>query len=519
MILVKVLKRGIIASLITVTWITVGCTTVGPNYTEQDRTRIQTWETDLYGQLGTNQGQNEADLRFWWRVFEDPVLDRLIELARAENSSLQIAGLRILESRAVAGIAGAARSPQVRQTNGAITYVNTQRSNNRDQDVLNYQAGLAAGWELDFWGKYQRGIEAADAAFMASVANQQNAQVLLVAQVADLYYAYRTTLLRIQIAQHNATIQKRSFEMTERLYKSGQESELDLQQAYTQYMATLSSIPGLEITRAQLRNGLCVLLNRAPGNLPELDKGIQKLPVLDPLAIDAIPAKLLLRRPDVRAAAWAVAAQSAKIGLVEADLYPSISLLGSLGWSGNSLTRTSNAVTLGIGPSLKWNIFDGGLIRNNIRIEDARLQQAIEGFQYSLLSAAQEIDNAAIKVIKTTEQKTPQKASTKAAYRSLELANSRYREGYVNFQRVIDAQRATAVQAERELLNDSNHISAVISLYKSLGGGWVDMPMADLIRESTRNTMETRTNWGDLLSEPLPDGTTIPANTEELENE
>ena len=516
MIVVKVLERGIIASLIAVALTAVGCTTVGPDYAEPDSTRIQAWESDLYGQLGTSQGQNEVDLRFWWRVFKDPALDRLIDLARAENSSLQIAGLRMLESRAVAGVAGAARYPQVRQTNGAITYVNTQRSGTPDQDVFNYQAGLGGGWELDFWGKYQRGIEAADAAFMASIANQQNAQVLLVAQVADLYYAYRTTLLRIKIAQSNETIQKRSFEITQRLYKSGQQSELDLHQAKRQYMSTLSTIPGLEISKAQLRNGLCVLLNRAPGNLPELDEDTQKLPALAPVALDVIPAKLLLRRPDLRSAAWVVAAQSAQIGLAEADLYPSISLLGSLGWSGNSIAGSSNTVTLGIGPSLTWNIFDGGLIRNNIRIEDARLQQAIEGFQSSLLSAAQEIDNAAIKVIKTSEQKIPQKASTQAAYRTLELANSRYQEGYANFQRVIDAQRATAAQAERELLNDSNHISAVISLYKSLGGGWVNMSMDDLVRKSTRSAMETRTDWGDLLSEPLPDGTTIPASPEEL---
>jgi NodT family efflux transporter outer membrane factor (OMF) lipoprotein len=480
------------------------CTVLGPDFEEPEVEWLPEWESELFQQVAGDEEPSQVDLTFWWRLFDDPVLNRLIELARKENPSLQIAGLRVLESRAALGIANSTRYPQLQQATGAISYVNTQQSDGSDQSMGSYQADLNVGWELDFWGRYQRSIESADALFFSSLFNQHNAQVLLSAQVAELYYAYRTTLLRIDIANKNARIQKRSFEITERLYKGGQNSELDLQQARTQYMSTLSSIPGLEIALAQLRNALSILLARAPGNLPELDDKVHPLPVVKSIALDEIPAQLLMRRPDIRAAASQVAAQSAQIGVAEADLYPSVSLFGTLGWSGSSVSDSPDTLSLGVGPAVSWNLFDHGRIKNNIRIQDSRLEQAIANFQNTVLLAAREIDDAAITVIKTREQKYPQGESRMAADRSLELANTRYREGYEGFQRVIDAQRAAAAQAERELINDSNHVSAIISFYRALGGGWIDTPVEQLVPEKTREAMQSRSDWGDLLESPLP---------------
>jgi len=480
------------------------CTTLGPDYKEPDVAWLADWESELYSQIEGASGQSQVDAQIWWHLFDDPVLNQLVEIARSENPSLRIAGLRVLESRAALGIANSGRYPQLQQATGAIAYVNTQSSSGSDQSLGSYEVGLNAGWELDFWGRYSRSIESADAAFFSSVFNQQNGQVLLTAQVADLYYAYRTILLRIDIARKNARIQKRSYEITEALFKSGASAELDLQQAKTQYMATLSSIPGLEIALRQFHNNLCVLLGRPPGSLPELDNEVRSLPVVNRAALEEVPAQLLMRRPDIRAAASQVASQSAQVGVAETELYPSISLFGNLGWSGSTPSDSANTLSLGIGPSFTWNLFDHGRIKNNVRIQDARLQQAIESFQNSVLLAARELDDAAISVIKTREQQSPQRESTLAAERSLELANTRYREGYADFQRVIDAQRAAAGQAERELINDANHISAVISFYRALGGGWLETPVEKLIPQSTRETMESRSDWGDLIQSPDP---------------
>jgi len=481
-----------------------GCTTVGPDYEEPEVAAMQAWETNLYGQFGGTNGLTAGDLEIWWEMFDDPTLNRLIKITQEANLSLQGAGLRILESRAALGLAESGRYPQVQQATGAINYVNTQQSNGSGQDSGNYNLGGAVGWELDFWGKFKRGIESADAAFFASVANQQNLQLLLNAQVADLYYAYRTTLLRIEIARSNAIIQGRSFEITEKLYKGGDKSELDLQQAKTQYMSTLSTIPGLEIQQVQLRNSLCLLAGRAPGDLPELEDNLDTLPELSPVVVHEIPASLLMRRPDVRAAAFLVAAQSAQVGVAEAGRYPSVSLLGTLGWSGTTISGTPETLALGIGPSFSWNIFDYGRTKNNIRIQDSRLQQAIVNFQNIVIEAAGEIDNASINVVKTKEQQAPQRLSTEAANRSLELANARYKEGYADFQRVIEAQRSVAAQTDRELVNQSSHISSVIRLYKALGGGWSVTAVEQLVSAETRETMEARTDWDDLLTAPLP---------------
>jgi NodT family efflux transporter outer membrane factor (OMF) lipoprotein len=486
------------------------CTMLGPDYRQPSVDWLDDWQTTLYGQIGTPPQRAATDLRFWWQVFDDPALNGLIETARRENPSLRIAGLRILESRAQLGIAGSALYPQTQQLGGSASYVDSrQRGGSQprsDQDFVSYQAGFNLGWELDFWGRFRRGIESADAAFFASIANQQDVQVLLSAQVADLYFAYRTTELRIGIARENAAIQKRSYEITELLYTRGEKSELDLQQAKTQYLATLSTIPNLQISLTKTRNALATLLGRPPGEIPELEAGPGELPAVQTLAIGGIPARLLTRRPDIRAAAHQVAAQSAQIGIAEADFYPSIALLGSIGVSGNSLGVSPDTGALTVGPAFVWNVFDYGRIGNNVRVQDARLQQLIEQYQETVLQAAREVDDAAISVAKTAEQKQVLDESVVAAKRALELANSRYREGYADFQRVLDAQSSLFAQTDNQLSNQGSYVGAVIALYKALGGGWLDMPVQQLIPREVQDTMQQRSDWGDLLDSPLPAG-------------
>ncbi len=484
------------------------CTTLGPDYQEPQVDWLQNWHSAAYGQADSVAGAGEADFRFWWQQFNDPVLNQLIGLARQENPSLRIAGLRILESRAQLGIAGSALYPQVQQGTGAVTYVNNNYHGgyapDDSQSFVGYQVGFNLGWELDFWGRFKRGIESADAAFFASISDQQDVQVLLSAQVADLYFAYRTTQLRIAIAHENAAIQKRSFEITDKIFKSGNGSELDVQQAKTQYLATLATIPNLELTLNKTRNALSALLGRAPGDLPELAGEVKRLPEIGAADIPAMPASLLLRRPDIRSAASKVAVQSAQIGIAEADFYPSISLLGNLSWSGSTLDDSPDVGSLGVGPAFQWNLFDHGRIANNVRLQDARLQQLIESYQNTVLQAAREIDDAAIGVVKTAEQQQYRDQAVQASERALDIANRRFREGYSDFQRVLDAQRSKFAQAENALVNHGSHISAVVSLYKALGGGWLDTPVEQLIPADTRDRMQERTDWGDLLSAPLP---------------
>jgi NodT family efflux transporter outer membrane factor (OMF) lipoprotein len=480
------------------------CVTVGPDYQEPDVAWLNDWHSDLYGQIGQPEQQTQTDLRFWTQLFNEPELNGLVETARRENPTLRIAGLRILESRALLGIAGSNRYPQLNQVNGSAAHVEQHEGGGQDLSFESYQASFDMGWELDFWGRFRRGIESANAAYFASITSQHDVQVLLSAQVADLYFGYRTTLLRIDIAERNAAIQKRSLEITEKIFKAGQDSELDVQQAKTQYLATLSTIPNLQAALVRQRNALAALLGRKPGEVPELESVRGPLPAVEPLVVQGIPAQLLLRRPDIRSAAWQVAAQSAQIGVAKADYFPAITLLGSIGWSANSLANNPDTGSLLVGPALTWNVFDFGRIRGNVRLQDARLQQTIELFQDRVLQAAREIDDSAIGVVKTAEQQQFLDGAFAAAQRSLDLADTLYQEGYADFQRVLDAQRALFAQEEQQLLNHSSHISAIIALYKSIGGGWTDMTLEQMIPESVRETMQDRTNWGDLLSDPVP---------------
>ncbi|ABF08591.1 NodT family efflux transporter outer membrane factor (OMF) lipoprotein [Cupriavidus metallidurans] len=480
-----------------------GCARVGPDFQPQHETWSGQWTSEAIGQA--SEAGDQPDMRQWWQVFNDPVLEHLITEADANDAGVRIAGLRVMEARAQLGMALAGRYPQMQQAGADAMYVHSRQSGPTAQTarVWEYSAGVDVGWELDFWGKFARAIESADAAYFAAQANHENVLVLLHAQLAQTYYALRTAEARVRIARENARLQKRSYEITERLFKAGESDELDLQQAKTQYFGTLSSIPELERQIALSRNAVAILLGRPPGPIPELGEASGKegvLPRIDRAILQDVPANLLLRRPDIRAAEFQIAAQSAQIGVAKADLYPSVTLVGSIGWSATSLPGTQNGLLLVGGPSLRWNIFDYGRIHNNVRVQDARLQQLILTYQNDVRVAAREADDAASGLLKALEREEILREAAYSAERSLTLANTLFKEGYSDFQRVLDAQRALFAQQDAYLVNRSNAVGYLIDLYKALGGGWYsEQPLVD---PATRDQMRQRTDWGDLLDEP-----------------
>nr|WP_180206381.1 TolC family protein [Pseudomonas sp. SbOxS1]NYU06617.1 TolC family protein [Pseudomonas sp. SbOxS1] len=478
-----------------------GCVRLGPDFQPPGEAWVDHWNTPALEQA--SQRQQYPDIRQWWQIFADPVLDRLIAESDAHNSSLKIAGLRVMEARAQLGIAQSGRYPQLQQIAADSAYINRHQSggnNPVDSHFWQHSAGFDVGWELDFWGRFSRAIEAADASYFAAEANYDDVLVLLRAQVADSYFFLRTTEARLRVANENARQQHRNFEITERLFKSGQTAELDLQQAKTQYLGTLSTLPVLEDQLYRTRNALAVLIGQPPGALPLVADNSELIPLVDRAVLQDVPANLLLRRPDVRAAELNVAAQSALIGVAETDFYPALTLLGSIVWSTDTLSGTSRSLDLIGGPSLRWNVFDYGRISNNVRVQDARLQQLIEAYRDKVRQAAREADDAANGLTRALQRERILREAEKAAQRSLALANTLYREGYSDFQRVLDAQRALLELQDSYLLSRGDAVSNVIALYKALGGGWYSaQPKVD---RATRQQMEQRTDWGDLLAEP-----------------
>ncbi|MFJ7311455.1 efflux transporter outer membrane subunit [Pseudomonas sp. NPDC098747] len=490
------LGRLMVLSVISLT----GCVRVGPDFSTPHEPWIDQWKSPTVDQVSILQPQ-AAPLR-WWEIFGDSTLNGLMTIADQNNADLKLAGLRVLQAHTQLAIAQRTQYPQFQQIGADSLYVHRQQSGGRNpQDSSSWQHGLefGIGWEADFWGRFSRAVESADAAYFANQANYQHALVLLHAQVAETYFAVRTAEARLRVAKENAAHQKRSFEITEKSFNSGQNSELDLQQAKTQYLGTLSSLPQFEDQVHRLRNALALLIGHSPDQLPELAVNEALIPLVDHALIQDVPAQLLLRRPDIRAAELDVAAQSALVGVAKADFYPSLALLGNIVWSSDSLGSTSNSLDFIAGPSLRWRL-DRDQIRNNVRIQDVRLQQLIEVYRDKVRQSAREADDAAVGLSKSLEREKILREASSAAKRSLVLATSQYREGYSDFQRVLDAQQALSIQQDNYLISRSNAVSNLIALHKALGGGWHSN--SPLIDQSIRDQMRSRSDWGPLLDDP-----------------
>jgi NodT family efflux transporter outer membrane factor (OMF) lipoprotein len=499
-----------------------GCTAVGPDFETPEATVPTDWQQS---EFSATAGEQVA----WWQTFSDPVLDSLVESAYRENYSLEIAGLRVLEARAQLGIAVGSQFPQLQQARGGATYVAASKSTANtaggDLRFWEYDVGADVSWEIDFWGRFRRGIESADANLLASVAAYDDAIVLLTAQVAATYIALREAEEQLRVADENVKIQRRSVEITQVRFREGDVDQLDVEQAKAQLYSTQATIPALEIAAQQARHALSTLLARPPGDLADiLGTAPGKIPEPPETIAVGVPADLLRRRPDVRQAELQAAAQSARVGVAEADLYPSFGLGGSLGLaagSGTGTTRTgesgadelfdSDSVEFAGGPFFTWNLLNYGRIRNNVRVQDARLQQLIVNYKDTVLRAAQEVEDAMVSYLRSREQETILLASVTSARRSLELSQIRYREGLSGFQRVLDAQQSLFGAAQRYVSARSQTTASVVGIYRALGGGWESRQGKGFVDEATLDEMAERTDWGGLLE---PGATDLPPEEE-----
>ncbi|SFM04101.1 efflux transporter, outer membrane factor (OMF) lipoprotein, NodT family [Variovorax sp. OV329] len=482
-----------------------GCTVLGPDFSSPTVPWLPAWSSSAQQALPADpKAKAQPDLDAWWTNFDDPVLTQLVAQAQRQNTGVRIAGMRILESRALLGIAGSGLYPQLQEVSASALRTGQRQSRGTDSAFWSAGAGFDIAWEIDFWGKYRRGIESADAAYFASIAQYDDMQVLVAAQAASLYGSIRTTEQRLYISHENAAIQKRSLEITQNLFRSGNESELDVQQARSQYLGTLATIPDLESALRQTHNALNVLLARPPGPLPELEVGRGKIPQASLGLIVEVPAELLRRRPDVRAAEMLLAAQSAQIGISEAALYPSIALGGSIGLSATSLAASPSTLSWAVGPALVWNVFDHGRLSNQVLVQDARFQQLNEQYQDTVLRAARETDDAAVAFASSRTQVDILQEAVRAARRSLDIANIQYQEGLIDFQRVLDSQRTLFSQQERLVSTQGSVVQNLVALYKALGGGWQAGRELPLLDEDTRRTLRARSDWKTLIDDPLP---------------
>ncbi len=451
------------------------------------------------------------DIAQWWTVLDDDVLSNLVERAAAQNLSLRVASLRIFEARAQLAIAVGNQYPQLQRLRGGLAQRRLAASDPNFNPIVgsslrDVSVGFDAAWEIDVWGRLRRGVEAADATLMAEVAGYDDALVSLVAEVANSYVSMRTFEARLAIAHENMNIQKRSLKIATVRFENGVTSGLDVEQARTLLANTAASIPSLEIGLRQARNALSILLGSVPGELASLASGNGMIPVAPASVALGMPAELLLRRPDVRRAERRAAAQCALIGVALADLYPQFSLTANLGLQANDVLSNdladlfdSDNFAAGVGPSFRWNILNYGRIKNAARVADARFQQAIVAYQDSLLQAAREVENALYSFVRGKQRVAILKESVAAARRSVELALVQYRDGAVDYTRVLDTQAFLLGQQDSYTAAQGKVVRDLISTYKALGGGWQASTSRELLPATLKHEMGTRTDWGELL--------------------
>ncbi len=497
---------GVLAGLL------VACAPVGPEFVRPDATVAPQWLLADQQEFKTEP----EELIEWWRIFGDADLIDLIEHAHRNNNNLKIAGLRVLEARAALGIAVGNQYPQSQIAAGDATAIGASKSNANtaagDLNFTQYNLGISASWEMDFWGKFRRGVESADATLLASVANFDDVFVLLTAQVADTYTVIRVAEEQLRIARENLALQQRSYDIVDVLFRNGASSELDAMQALTLLLATKATIPALEATLRQANNALSTLLGMPPGDVSMMLARSSSLPTVPERLAVGIPANMLRQRPDVRRAEMQAMAQNALVGMAQAELYPSFSIRGSLGLAaagGSSTTRTgssgigelfrADSLTYSIGPAFVWPFLNYGRIRNNIRVQDARLQQGLIQYRETVIQAAREVEDAMAALIGAQRQGEILAETVTAARRSTEISLLRYKEGFADYQRVLDAQQSLFTQEQRYADNQGASVRALIALYRGLGGGWQTLAGKGYADAETRELMEIRTNWGDLM--------------------
>ncbi|MFQ5993151.1 MAG: efflux transporter outer membrane subunit, partial [Nitrospiraceae bacterium] len=493
------------AGLIAVTLLVTACTTVGPDYVKPGADVADQW-------IDVDDPRVKADpvqYRDWWTVFNDPVLDFLVATAYKQNLTLRAAGVRILQARAVLGLSVANQYPEqeVRASYTRVTLSeNTSPTGSPpgETDFNVYQLGFDASWELDFWGRFRRGVESSNADLGASIANYDDILVSLVAEVAATYVQIRTFEERLKFARANVKVQERSFRIADVRFRNGAVTELDVQEAKGSLRNTQALIPELERGLRQAQNALSVLLGMPPQDLRDILGGPMRIPTAPPDVAVGVPAELLRRRPDIRRAEREAAAQSAQIGVAVADLYPRLSILGTIGISSSDFAEffTTGSVTGFGGPSVVWPVFNYGRFRNNIRVQDGLFQELVVDYQNTVLKAAQEVEDGLVGFLRNQEAVGFLTDAVKATKRSVDLSLIQYREGTVDFNRVLDAQTRLVEQQDR-LAETTGDISlSLVATYKALGGGWESRVGQDFVPPETKEIMRARTNWGGLLTSP-----------------
>jgi NodT family efflux transporter outer membrane factor (OMF) lipoprotein len=464
-------SSGVLALLV------AGCA-VGPNYRAPDTPTPDTWNSLPEAGVQFDAGDSST-LADWWRAFDDELLEQLIERAIADNRSVEQARARVIEARARRGVSAGSFFPSISGSAGASRTDSDARFDipgddpiTRNNDEI-YTAGLDASWELDLFGGRRRAFEAATASLGASEADLRDVLITLLGDVAVNYTSVRMTQARLAFAERNLEAQAELLQITRWRAEAGLATALEVEQAETSYHQTRAQIPSLESNLAQAMNRLAVLTGQVPGALHDQLSVRRPVPVAPSEIVAAVPADVIRRRPDIRAAERRLAAQSAQVGVATAALYPSLSFSGSIGYQSLSASDVfDGSQTERLGLSLRIPIFQGGALRQNLRAQNAVLDQVLASYEQTVLAAFEEVENALLSWTNEQRRREALVLAVEAARRSRELALMQYNSGLVDFQTVLTADRQLISLEDSLAVSEGELTSNLIRLYKAFGGGW-----------------------------------------------
>jgi len=447
-----------------------GCT-VGPNYKRPSVDVPGTYRGAVPQEAQQPAAESLGDQK-WWEVFQDKQLQDLVHTALQQNYDVRIAATRILQAQAELGITRADQLPTISAGAQAVNERNPRSKLYPQYETSSNQLDLSLAWELDFWGKYRRATESARANLLATEWARKEVISTLVSDVAAAYFQLRELDLELEISRRTLVSRQDSLQITKMLANGGATSMLDVRQAEQLVFTAAETIPDLERQIEQQENFISTLLGNNPGPIA---RGTKLTEQPHPPQIPAgLPSSLLERRPDIREAEAQLVAANAQIGVAKADYFPQINLTATGGYQSSALTSlfTGPAGLWSFGGSLAQPIFAGGRIRSNVRLTEARQQEAALVYQQTIQQAFRGVSDALVGYSKDREFREQQEQLTFSAQDAARLSETRYRGGATSYLEVL-TNETNYFDAELGLAQAQlNELVALVRIYRNLGGGW-----------------------------------------------
>ncbi|MNF72105.1 Toluene efflux pump outer membrane protein TtgI precursor [compost metagenome] len=410
----------------------------------------------------------------WWRQFEDPTLNQLVNQSLQGNRELRVAFARLKAARAIRDDVSNNDLPVV-TARASSDLGKSQIPGQTDHrvNIERYDLGLDMAWEIDLFGRIQREIEVSEAEQDVAAADLNQLQVTLIAELVDAYGQLRGAQLREKIALANLKNQEESRGITESLRDAGVGNELDVVRADARLAAVEASVPQLQAEQIRARNRIATLLGQRPDQL-SVDLSPAQLPAIAKALPVGDPGELLRRRPDVMSAERKLAAATASIGVATADLFPRVSLSGFLGFTAarGSQIGSSAANAWALGPTISWAAFDLGSVRAQIRRADADAEGALASYEQQVLLALEESENAFSDYGKRQQRLLSLIRQSESSRKAADLAEVRYREGTSDYLVLLDAQRERLNAEDAQAQAEVELYQGIVAIYKALGGGW-----------------------------------------------